>query len=128
MAKNETYRIGQYIPAPVADGTAAAVNDRPAAGIPMRVGELNFVVVGPEGIESGNYDNEASVDTGGAWQLPVNVVGTPISFGQIVYITAANVLTNVATGNKAFGWYIDTRPQPVLNGAVVTVKISNAVV
>lgn len=127
MAVNETYRIGQYIPIPVPDGTGQPGADgRRAAGIPMRVGQLNGVVVGPEGIESGHYDGEAPFDTSGAHQLPVNVVGGPVAPGDYVYITPTNLLTTAASGNKVFGWYIDTRPQPVANGVVVTVKIQNA--
>lgn len=118
MAKNEVYRLGQYVPLPVPEGTKA--------GDPVRVGGLNAVAVSErnsyEG-EFGGHVGEASTDLGGAHTFNVTVSGGPLKAGQPIYIKADNSLVTVATDNNLFGHSLEYN---VPNGAhVVTVKIAN---
>ncbi len=119
MAQNEVYRHAQYIKAAVPQGTPA--------GVPMRVGALNFITVTPEGLD-GNYEGEASADVGGGFTVPVTVAGGPLSFGQKVYIDADGDLTNVATNNTWWGTYIETEPTPVGAAVPCVVKVESATV
>lgn len=119
MAKNEVYRLGQYVPLPVADGTDS--------GDPVRVGILNGAAVTPKNTvegEFGGHLGEAPVDLGGAYIFPVTITGGPLTAGQAIYITAAGALVTTATGNSLFGAALEYN---VPNGTnvPVTVKILN---
>lgn len=118
MAKNEVYRLGQYFPLPVPDGTDS--------GDPIRVGVLNGVAATGKGVE-GNYPGNASFDNGGAWLVPVDIVTNPLTPGSAVYITGANVLTNVATGNKLWGAYIEDTAAAVGTQVLAVVKPASIV-
>lgn len=119
MAQNEVYRVGQYIPAPVPNGTPA--------GVAQRVGALNFITVTPEGLD-GNYEGQASADLGGAHNVPVTVAGAPLAFGGKVYIQADGDLTNVATDATWWGTYIEPLPTPVGANVSCVVKVESATV
>lgn len=107
MAKNEVYRLGQYVPLPVP--VADAGDKLGGEGRPLRIGSLNVVQVSPrtngddEDYVAGNYPGYASTDSGGAHKLPVTVSGGALVAGQPIYITSANALVTVATGNQLFG-------------------------
>lgn len=119
MAKNEVYRLGQYVPLPVIDGTDS--------GDAVRVGILNGVAVTPKNTvegEFGGHLGEAPVDLGGAFILPVTIAAGPLTAGQAIYITGAGVLTTVATGNTLFGAALEYNV-PNGTGTPVTVKILN---
>lgn len=90
MALNEIFKVGQSISLPVPVGTKS--------GGAVRVGSLNGVAIVDEGT-GGNNAGYTSVDLFGGhlYELASAVVG------DAVYITAANVLTKTASGNKLFG-------------------------
>lgn len=115
MAKNEVYRLGQYFPLPVPEGTES--------GDPIRIGVLNGIAATGRGVE-GNYPTHASFDNGGAWLVPVDIVTNPIAPGAAIYITGANVLTNVATGNKLYGAFIEDTNVAVGTQVLCVVKPS----
>jgi len=125
MAKNEVYRIGEYVAGPV---PAPAANDKTlGTGRPLRLGALNAVQVSEQQpVENDRYGNnigEASLDFAGAHKLPVTISGGPLVFGQPIYITDANALVTVATDNDLFGYALEYN---VPNGAAeVVVKIAN---
>lgn len=119
VSKNEVYRVGQYVPAPVPAGTKA--------GTPLRIGVLNLVTVGEVATAEHTpygHEGEASVDLGAAWILPVTISGGATTFGQAVYITAAGALVTTATNNTLFGAILE---YGVPNGTntPITVKILN---
>lgn len=119
VSKNEVYRVGQYVPAPLPAGTAA--------GTAKRLGVLNLVTVGEVATaehEPYGHEGSAPVDLGGAWILPVTISGGATSFGQAVYITDAGALVTTATGNNLFGAILE---YGVPNGTntPLTVKILN---
>lgn len=129
MAKNEVYRVGQYVPAPVPDllpgGVANGFNDtRTGSGFAGRLGALNFVTVSRKGDVDNNYDINASVDLGGAHILPVTVVGAPATWGQAVYlITATGLLSTASAGATFYGNILDDTPVPVAAQTPCIVKI-----
>lgn len=115
MAKNEVYRVGEYVPAPVpstltgtplAQAQARGLSSTPA-GTPMRVGILNLVTVSEKSdIERqfGNKAGEASVDLAAAHLVPVTIVGATLTWGQAIYIvTATGLLSTDATGAVLWG-------------------------
>lgn len=123
MAKNEVYRAGEYVPAPVPQGTKA--------GSALRVGTLNLVTVTERSDIEGQYGNhqgESSVDLGGGHILPVTISGGPLTWGQPIYVTAAGKLVTAtgpeATPNQLFGAALEYN---VPNGTdtPVVVKILN---
>lgn len=110
MAKNEVYRVSQYIPLPVPD--AEAGDKLGGEGRPLRIGGLNVVQVSPKSTEEndyvgGNEEGYASCDLGGAHKLPVTVSGGALKAGQPIYITAANALVTTATDNQLFGHSVE---------------------
>jgi hypothetical protein len=126
MAKNEVYRVGQYVPLPVPD--AATGDTTGGTGRPLRIGGLNVVQVTPKTIDEdsyvgGNYPGYASCDLGGAHKFPVTVSGGALKAGQPIYITTANALVTTATDNNLFGHSLE-EGHP--NGAQqVVVRIAN---
>ena len=119
MAKNEVYRLGQYVPCPVPDllpgGVAGGFGDtRTGSGFAARVGALNLITVSRKGEVDNNYAPNASVDLGGAHLLPVTVTGQPATWGQPVYlITATGLLSTASAGAVFYGNIIDDSPVPV---------------
>lgn len=119
MAKNEVYRVGQYVPLPTPDKTPA--------GTAVRVGILNAVTVTEHNTEEqqyGGHKGESSVDLGGAHILPVTITGGALKAGQAIYITTAGKLVTVATDNTLFGASLEYN---VPNGTdtPVVVKVLN---
>lgn len=122
MAKNEVYRVGQYVPLPVPEGTKA--------GTAVRVGILNAVTVSERNdteLQHGGHQGEASSDLGGAHILPVTITGGPLSAGQAIYRTPAGKLVTVAGAdgvNPLFGASLEYN---VPNGTEtpVVVKVLN---
>lgn len=117
MAKNEVYRVGQYVPVPVPDtAPGSGVSLLTTSGVALRVGGLNLVTVTQKGED--NYPQNASGDLGGAHLFPVTVAGGPATFGTPVYlITATGLLSTVATGATFFGYILDDTP--IANGTQV---------
>jgi len=126
MAKNEVYRIGQYVPAPV-PAPAAGSTALADVGRPLHIGDLNVVQVSPRNSvehEFGGHAGEAAVDLGGAHKFPVDIVTNPLSWGQRIFITDAGVLTTVVGTNTLFGHALEYNV-PTGNGTLVVVKIKN---
>lgn len=105
MAKNEVYKVGATLSAPVANGTVA--------GTPLRLGVLNAVAqtdeagttaqVGNVVMQTGgigNAEGYTSVKFDGVWNLPVTGA---LTYGAIVYIKSDGTLTATSTGNFVFG-------------------------
>lgn len=122
MSRNERYSPTRRRSLPVPQDTLA--------GAPVRVGtfsgtndlQLNGVTETREG-EGGNVDGNATVALDGCFDLPITTT-TAIAIGGPVYITAANALTPVATGNALFGHVVD-RAKGTTAGEVVPVEIKN---
>ena len=105
MAKNETYKVGAYLPAPVPADTKA--------GVPRREGIANFITQSPEG-EAFNLQNQASTANIGVWAVPLEVVTAAASFGTPVYfITATGILSTASAGGKLWGATAEPSPIPV---------------
>lgn len=122
MAKNETYKVGAYLSAPVSKfktDTGAAVR----SGQPLRIGKLNAVATTDDGEYSlprvydvttkapnitmsgptnGNEPGFASVALVGAFKLKVTRTGA-VSFGDAIYIKSDYTLTTTDSGNTLFG-------------------------
>ena len=111
MALNEIFRHADHLSLPVPSGTAS--------GAPVRVGGLNGVTQTKEG-EGGNPALSATVWLAGAHKVTtafaVAAVGTPI------YITAANALSDTASGNTLFGHALTTKAAA---SGPLTVRIAN---
>lgn len=101
-------------------GTAAGAK----IGDPVRDGGVNGVNLWGTGAGVGVPANRAMLALDGVVCYNVNV-GTAIKEQDPIYITAANALTTVATGNTLFG-YAD---EPSATGAAqrIGVRISNAI-
>jgi hypothetical protein len=127
MARNEVFRDADHLSLPVPDGTKS--------GDPLRIGGLNVVaetdvadaaaavsdIVGPP--FNTNPDGFASCWLKGAHDFPVEFAITNI--GDPVYITAANELTEVATGNSLYGHALSTKTASAGNPLPLTVRIAN---
>lgn len=123
MATNETYRKGDYLSLPVPAGLKS--------GQPVRVGSLNGVAqtnrnegAAPDPVTGytytgGNPVGNASVWLSGAFDFTVSFATT---VGQPVYITAANVLTDVATSNSLFGHALTAKSA---TAGPLTVRLTN---
>lgn len=118
MARNEVYRVGQYVPAPLPDtapGSGVPLGFGVAnskTGVPLRIGALNLVTVTRKGED--NYAQNGSVDLAAAHLLPVTVVGSPATFGQAVYlVTASGLLSTASAGATYFGNILDESPVAV---------------
>lgn len=125
MAKNEVYRVGEYVPAPVPDTAAGSsgANLLTTDGVPIRLKSLNMVTVTPKG-KDGNYDQNASVDLAAAHLLPVTIASGPATFGDPVYlITATGLLSNQSASATFFGWILEETPVPNGTQTPCVVKI-----
>lgn len=78
-----------------------AVPAAPVSGDPVLVGAALPGVALTDPGDGGNPATACTIDTGGAYWLPVTVA---VAIGDIIYITAAGALTNVAGGNTRFGY------------------------
>lgn len=110
--------IAQGLPTGTAAG--AKIND------PVRNGGLNGVNLwgtgAGQGVPAGSTYGMIALD--GVIVTPVVVATTALKENDPIYITAANVLNNTASGNTLFG-YAD---EPAAVGTVtIGVRISNAV-
>lgn len=100
MALNLFMGDARYIHAVPAVPAAAVSGD------PVLVGAALPGVALTDLGDGGNIATECTIDTAGAYNLPVSVAVTQ---GDIIYIIAATgVLTNVAAGNVRFGWALET--------------------
>ncbi len=111
MARNEVFRMADFLSLPVPEGTKS--------GDPVRIGELNGVtqtdradhnaphheLLGPA--VNTNPHGNATVWLIGAWTF--NVAFAVAAVGTPIYITAANALTDVATGNSLYGHALSTK-------------------
>jgi len=113
MATNEVFRDADNLSLPVPTGTLS--------GAPLRIGAINCIATTDEGSVTrtpapglwvqpsggiGNKAGYASVRTSGSWLVPVTGA---LTLGQLVYITAGNVLTATTTGNKVWGKALRTK-------------------
>lgn len=122
MSKTEVYRVGQYVPVPIADAApGSAVDTRLFSGLPMQLGLANFVTVTPKG-KDGNYAGNASADLGGVHLLPVTVASGPKTFGDPVYLITATGLLSTASASAVLFGYI-AEPEAVPNGTQIPVLV-----
>lgn len=104
-------------------------NSTPTGG-PVRVGAaatgLNGVAQTATGAagepQGGNPTGYASVKLNGAHKFAVSTT-TALAILDPVYITAANVLTPVSTGNQLYGHALSVKGTTA--GEIVTVRIAN---
>lgn len=101
--RNERLHDGQRISLPVPTGTAS--------GAPVKAGPFIGVTATKEG-EGGNIAGRATVWREGEYDLAVPEAVS--AEGTAIYITSANALTTVATGNTLFGY---THADAAGNGA-----------
>jgi hypothetical protein len=117
MARNEVFRMGDFLSLPVPADTKS--------GDPLRIGGtvgLNGVaqtnragdaaedpLMGPE--VNTNPVGNATVWLVGAWRFQVDFAVTTV--GEPIYITPANVLTAVAAGNHLYGHALSTKTAPL---------------
>jgi hypothetical protein len=117
MARNEVFYDATHVSLQVSTPPAGAV----LSGDPVRVGIANFVAqtdvavdntagnpVGVNGMTNSNEAGFASLNSTGCWNVPVTVTGT-VAVGDAIYATTNGTnkkvaLTNVASGNKLWGW------------------------
>lgn len=99
MALNLFMDDARYIHAVPAIPAAATSGD------PVLVGAALPGVALTDLGDGGNIATECTIDTAGAYNLPLSVA---VAAGDIIYITAAGVLTNVAGGNVRFGYALQT--------------------
>ena len=111
MALNEVFRDADHLSLPVPTGMLP--------GSPVRVGGLNGVTQTKEG-EGGNAVGSATVWLKGAHTFTVAFAAA--SIGLPIYITAGNVLSEVAAGNSLYGHALSTKTAPA--GPLV-VRIAN---
>lgn len=123
MARNEVYKDADYLSLPVATGTLS--------GAPYRVGSLNVVLQTNEAsvdrgsntydkAASSNEPGYASVALKGAWRFPVSTT-TALAIGDPVYITSANVLTPVASGNSLYGHALSVKGTTANQSVIVRI-------
>ena len=112
MARNEVFKLNQYISIPVPDGVKS--------GEPVRVGVINAVATTDEGGGVGNKKGYASVDLSGGHLF----VLADAEVGDPVYITSARALTKTASGNKLFGAVTHLHPRITDGVVVLTQSIS----
>ena len=98
MAINEKFCYGDHMSLPVPTGVKP--------GEPVVIGSLVGVAQTGEG-GGGNPAGNATVVLTGVFDLTVS--DAVASVGLPIYITAARVLTNVATGNTLFGYALATK-------------------
>lgn len=111
MAINEKFRDADHLSLPVPADTAA--------GAPVRVGGLNGVTQTKDG-EGGNPDGYATVWLKGAHEF--TTAFAVASIGLPIYITSANALTEVSTGNSLYGHALTTKAAA---SGPLTVRIAN---
>lgn len=131
MARNEVYKVGNFVSLPVPVGTKS--------GEPVRVGNLNGVAQVDEPTAylaaqltpaynespSGNKAGFASVALEGAFAIPVATT-TTLAVGAPVYIiTASRTLTTTdnSAANPLFGHALT--PKGATANQVIVVRISN---
>lgn len=131
MARNEVYKVGNFVSLPVPVGTKS--------GEPVRVGSLNGVAQVDEPTAylaatsnppyneapSGNKAGYASVALEGAFNLPVSTT-TTLAVGAPVYIiTASRTLTTTdnSGANPLFGHALT--PKGATANQLVVVRIAN---
>lgn len=131
MARNEVYKVGNFVSLPVPVGTKS--------GAPVRVGSLNGVAQVDEPTAyiaaqltpayneapSGNKAGYASVALEGAFSIPVATT-TALTVGAPVYIvTASNTLTTTdnSGANPVFGHALT--PKGSAANQLVVVRIAN---
>lgn len=111
------------------------------AGDPVRIGSLNGVnlwgtsigrvttptLINGYGQGIGIPAGYAMLALDGGFKMPVVVATTAMKEGDPVYITSAQVLTNVSAGNTLYGFADEPAAITTAPGIKIAVSVSNAI-